>query len=226
MKLNAPNISKLQPIMRKKYLIWNLLVFFNIICSYAQIVNEGIFYISDSTTVYFDSDYTNKSTGTLNNNGSLYFDKTFVNNGKIISPSGGTFYKCTISPEIIISDISINNDKEIDETATNNLFKLFSLEKNRLKYLGQKTRMLQINATLKKGEESENSAYFINKNGSTILTKTNTLIQENNTSDKLNFSISGAVELAPNDFIEIWRQGKDNSNTMPLNVCKLNIEIN
>lgn len=226
LKLDAPNIFKLQAIIRKKYLIWNLLVFFNIICCCSQIVNEGIFYISDSTSVYFESNYTNKSTGTHENEGNLYFDKNFINNGKIISRSGGNYFKCTIDPEINISDISKKNDKEIDDTTAIKLLKLFSLQNNQLKYLGHKSRKIQINMSLFKGEDSEYSTYYISKNSSTILTKTNTLIRVNNTSDKSNHTISGTVELSPNDYIEIWRQGNNDSITVPINVCKINIELN
>ncbi|ULC58057.1 T9SS type A sorting domain-containing protein [Flaviramulus sp. BrNp1-15] len=105
--------------MIKKYLIRFSLIFFNIIC-YSQIVNEGIFQISPLTDVYFENEYTNKSTGVHNNNGDLYLNNNFINDGITTSISGTTYFKSSINPLITISGVSneINlYNLEIDITA-------------------------------------------------------------------------------------------------------------
>ncbi|TXD56324.1 hypothetical protein ES044_17010 [Polaribacter sp. IC066] len=59
---------------------------------YSQIVNEGALKISSSTIVCFQSEYTNKATGTHTNSGDLYVKKDFTNNGTTISSFGTTFF--------------------------------------------------------------------------------------------------------------------------------------
>lgn len=59
---------------------------------YSQIVNEGEFTISASTTVSFLDEYTNKSTGNFINNGTLSLQGNYINNGLITSVSGTTFF--------------------------------------------------------------------------------------------------------------------------------------
>ena len=61
----------------------------SVIC--AQIVNEGILQIQPSTLVYFQNAYINR--GTHKNDGDLYFNSNFENNGITSSASGTTFFK-------------------------------------------------------------------------------------------------------------------------------------
>lgn len=108
--------------MRKNYFFWKSLVFFNVICCYSQIVNEGILHISPTTDVFFESEYTNKSSGLHASNGNLYLNNNFINNGSTASASGTTFFKSSINPLITISGLSnsVNfYNLAIDITATN-----------------------------------------------------------------------------------------------------------
>lgn len=78
-------------------------MFLNIICGFAQIVNEGILGISPSTDVYFENEYTNKSAATHDCNGNLYLNSNFINNGSTASTSGTTFFKSASNPLINVS---------------------------------------------------------------------------------------------------------------------------
>jgi len=106
--------------MRKKYFICNCLILFSFLCSYAQIVNEGILVISSTDNVYFENEYTNKSTGVHDSNGNLYLNNSFINNGATSSASGTTYFKSAANPLVSISGSSnaVNfNNLEIDITA-------------------------------------------------------------------------------------------------------------
>lgn len=99
------------------FLIWCfvLLPFSTI---YSQIVNEGIFMISNSTTVSFQEEYTNKDLSQHINNGELYLQNNFVNNGLTSATSGTTFFNNNsfinqtisgTSQEIEFFNLTINN---------------------------------------------------------------------------------------------------------------------
>jgi hypothetical protein len=84
-----------------------------------------------------------------------------------------------------------------------------SPQDNRLTYLGKKKRTFQISASLSvRGNVNlgDYYAFFIRKNGTTTLTETNTIMRVNVLADITSNSISGTVELEPNDYIEIWGQ--------------------
>ena len=198
--------------MMKKYIIWNALIFFNFICCYSQIINDGILHISDSTIVYFENEYTNKSKGVLSNHGNLYLNNNFANYGTIAPSSGTTYFKCIINPEI--------------NAAAVNLFKISSPQNNRLTYLGKKTRVFQINAALSQNDSLEYYTFFISKNGVTTITETNTLMPVKNTLDKSNNYISCSVELALNEYIEIWAYGQIDSGIKSITVSTLKISLN
>ncbi len=215
--------------MKTKYCIWYCLVFFNVINCFSQIVNEGILHISSSTSVYFGNEYTNKISGNHNNNGNLYLNNNFINNGTTKPLSGTTYFKSSINP--LVNTSGLTNAKnlyniEIDTTPAVNLFKVSSPQNNRITYLGQKTRTFQINAALSnRGNNGAGDycAFLIRKNGATTLTETNTLMQINNTADISSNSISSTVELALNDYIEIWEQRLVVSDTTSITEYSLTI---
>ena len=68
-------------------------------------------------------------------------------------------------------------------------------------------------------------AFFIRKNGLITLVETNTLMRVNNISDINSISISGTVELNPNDYIEIWGQRLVGSGSTSISVFSLNLNI-
>lgn len=108
--------------MRKKYFLCQCLILFNLLFGYAQIVNEGVLQISSTTNVYFENEYTNKTSATLSANGNLYLNDSFINNGVTTSTTGTTYFKSTVNPLLSISGSSNNinfNNLEVDITATN-----------------------------------------------------------------------------------------------------------
>ena len=198
--------------IRIKHIIWIALIFFNSIWGYSQIVNNGILHISDSTTVYFENEFTNKSSGTFSCSGDLYLDNNFTNVGAMPPCIGKTYYKCIINSEI--------------DTIDQNLIKISSPKKTRLTYLGKNPREFQINAALSQKSKSENYTFFISKNGSKMITETNTLKFVENKLDKSIEFISGTVELALNEYIEIWAFGQGNLDFKSINLNTIKISLN
>lgn len=124
--------------------------------------------------------------------------------------------------------LNLAGNTNSNSTTAVNLLRVSSPQNNRITYLGQKTRTFQINAALSiRGNSGTGDyyAFFIRKNGTTTLTETNTLMRVNNTSDISSNTISGTVELAPNDYIEIWGQRLVGTGTTSITVFSLNINI-
>ena len=92
--------------MKQKYLI--------ILCSvlylnaFSQIVNEGTLQVKSSTTVYIGDEYTNKTTGIHNNDGNLYVNNNFINNGSTSANSGTTFFNSSVNDIQTISGSSVD----------------------------------------------------------------------------------------------------------------------
>jgi hypothetical protein len=121
-------------------------------------------------------------------------------------------------------------------TSASNLFRSDSPVNNRFQYLGKKTRTFQVNATLAVRGNSTNSvdkffAFFFRKNGTTTLTPTNTVVRidsQGGGAEIQSVSISGTVELAPTDYIEIWGQritGNANVTNVQLAFFSLNLSV-
>lgn len=152
--------------------------------------------------------------------------------------TGNIYYNGTITTGFIQTvnnqnPFNLQGNSSSNTNTAVNLFRMSSPQNNRLTYLGKKTRTFQVNAALSvRGSDNVGSfyAFFIQKNGTTMLTETNTIMRVNNTSDVVSNSISGTVELAPNDYIEIWGQrlvtntGGPNSTTNIV-VFSLNVNI-
>lgn len=147
--------------------------------------------------------------------GSIYFDGT-ITSGFVQTVTNAT-------------PINLAGDTSTNTTTAVNVMRMSSPQDNRLTYLGNQTRVFQITAALSlKGDSGtgDNYAFFIRKNGTTSLTQTNTLFRVNNTTDITNQSISGTVELAPNDYIEIWIERLTGSGSTSVTVYSLNINLN
>ncbi|MEH6763928.1 MAG: hypothetical protein V7655_05465 [Aequorivita antarctica] len=175
-----------------------------------------------------------------------YTGYNFTNSWTVNSPgipresddvaSGNIYYNGTITTGFVQS-VPDNNALNLLGTTPNlntttavNLFRASSASNNRLTYLGKKTRTFQINASLSvRGNTTvgEYYAFFIKKNGSggTSLIETNTLMRVNTTSDISSNSISGTVELAPNDYVEIWAQRLVGTGTSTITVFSLNVNL-
>lgn len=70
---------------------------------YAQIVNQGTLNIDSSAIVYFENEYLNESTGIHNNDGDLYLNNNFINDGITTSNSGTTFFKSSVNDILTIA---------------------------------------------------------------------------------------------------------------------------
>jgi hypothetical protein len=148
--------------------------------------------------------------------------------------TGNIYYNGTITTGFVQS-VTNNNEFNLSGTSPNlntttavNLFRMSSPQNNRLTYLGKKTRTFQINASLSvRGNTTvgEYYAFFIKKNGLISLVETNSIMRVNNTADISSNSISGTVELAPNEFIEIWAQRLLGSGNSSITVFSLNMNI-
>jgi hypothetical protein len=126
------------------------------------------------------------------------------------------------------SAFNLSGNSNSNTTTAVNLLRTSSPQNNRITYEGKKTRTFQFNAALSiRGNTNVGTyyAFFIRKNGSTTLVETNTLMRVNNTSDISSNSISGTVELAPGDYIEIWGQRLIGSGTDSISVFSLNLSI-
>lgn len=126
------------------------------------------------------------------------------------------------------SELNLSGNSGANTTTAVNMFRSTSPQNNRITYTGKKTRTFQINAALSvRGNSGTGDyyAFFIKKNGTTSLVETNSLMRVNNTADISSQSISGTVELAPNDYVEIWGQRLVGSGTTSITVFSLNLSI-
>ncbi len=96
--------------MKQNYFVLLVLYFICISLGHSQIVNEGILQIKATTTVYFGDEYTNKSTGSHNNDGQLYLYRNFINNGTTTAASSSTthFTSSAAIQEIKGSSLKVN----------------------------------------------------------------------------------------------------------------------
>lgn len=92
--------------MKQNTFISLCLYFLFTLSIFSQIVNVDTLQIKPSTTVYFGDVYTNKVTGTHKNDGDLYLNSNFINNGTTSSISGTTFFKSSINDILNISGIT------------------------------------------------------------------------------------------------------------------------
>lgn len=103
----------------KDYYLLSVL-FITPIFIFSQILNKGTLQIKPSTTVSFVDVYTNDTSGIHNNDGELYINHSFVNNGTTVANSGTTFFKSAVNDSINISgttgDINFYNF-ELDITS-------------------------------------------------------------------------------------------------------------
>jgi hypothetical protein len=114
--------------------------------------------------------------------------------------------------------------KVLGTTTSVSLFRVTSPSNNRLTYTGQKTRRFSAICSLTAMTSSSNISYsfYIAKNG-TVLPESEQTIKISNNTDQQSTAISCTVQLAPNDYIEVWAE--DNTNTTNLTVQTLNLAI-
>lgn len=88
----------------------------------SQIINQGQFKIAASTTVYFQEDYTNATTGNHVSEGDFYLNSNFINHGITSADDGTTYFKSATNSLLTLTGDSqkVNfYNVEIDVTAPN-----------------------------------------------------------------------------------------------------------
>jgi len=126
------------------------------------------------------------------------------------------------------TDANLTGNSNSNTTTAVNLLRMSSPQNNRLTYLGKKTRTFQINATVSaRGLTSVGNfyAFYIKKNGTNTLVETNTVMRVNDLLDVTSNAISGTVELAPGDYIEIWAQ-RLTSSVISTNLAVFSLNLN
>jgi hypothetical protein len=108
-------------------------------------------------------------------------------------------------------------------TTSNNLFRFTTdSQNNRLKYMGGKKRFFIVKGALSFQSTANTTVYiiYVAKNG-TIVNQSKVYISSNSSSDIVAIPLVSTVELAPNDYIEVWAErfsGTGNMLTVSLNL--------
>ncbi|WP_347926351.1 cell wall anchor protein [Pontimicrobium sp. SW4] len=118
-----------------------------------------------------------------------------------------------IAAPIETSITSVNTPVKIAGTTSPlNLFRTESLIDNRLTYVGEKTRFFSYSCALTVTSASNNQDYsfYIAKNG-VILPESKQGRKIATGADKGSITITGVVQLSPNDYIEVWVENNTGS---------------
>ncbi len=159
----------------------------------------GTVFTGTSTT--FINKYT---VGTIKYN---FSDKWFVNSPGLPLESDwvstGNLY---ITTKATTNIAAANTPVKMAGTTTGlNLFRVTSPVDNRLTYTGEKTRFFSYTGSISVTASSNGKrfVFYIAKNG-TVLPESEQSRKIANGADRGSISLSGVVELAPNDYIEVW----------------------
>ncbi|WP_157607912.1 hypothetical protein [Seonamhaeicola sp. S2-3] len=169
--------------VKKIRIIWVFLLALSSFNCFAQVVNEGVLFIADETNMYVENEFLNEEGAVVVNKGAVYLNVKTRKNAQVL-PSGITYFKCSVNPDK--NGFVFENDK---------IFRLSKHYNDRIIYIGEKTRKFKVTAEVK-NESIIDSSVFVIRKSSSELVQTNTLKN----------SIYGEVELANNDYIEIWEQ--------------------
>jgi hypothetical protein len=114
--------------------------------------------------------------------------------------------------------------KVLGTTSSASLFRVTTSGNNRLIYSGKKTRRFQVICSLTGTQGATNIiyAFYIAKNGS-ILNESKQVVKFANSSDQQSVNVCCTVQLATNDYIEVWVENK--TNTTALTVQSLNLAM-
>lgn len=132
-----------------------------------------------------------------------------------------------ISTSATTSFSNVNTKVKVAGTTTpSNLFRVTSPANNRLTYTGTKTRRFQVTCamTAVHGSIFSNKLYtfYIAKNG-VVLEESRQRVRLINNSDQASVSLSCTVQLAKNDYIEVWVE--NNTDNTAVAVQSLNLGI-
>lgn len=108
-------------------------------------------------------------------------------------------------------------------TTSTNLFRFSrGSEDNRLQYLGNKKKFVKISGASSFQASSSSTVYifYIYKNGA-VVNQSKVYVSSNSSTDVLAVPFQTIVEMAPNDYVEVWVQrysGSGNILTVSLNM--------
>jgi hypothetical protein len=118
---------------------------------------------------------------------------------------GAMYISATAVTTIITSNTPV---KVSGTTLAVRLFRVDGGANNRLKYTGTKTRLFSITGSISVSSTLNNTlGFYIFKNGA-MLTSTKSLVRVTSTGESFTAAISGTVELATDDYIELWVENK------------------
>lgn len=141
-----------------------------------------------------------------------YKTGNFSNRWEVESTSLTTEKDDVASGNIYISSTAATNFTVVNTpvkiagtTTAANLFRVTAPVNNRLTYTGRKTRRFQVMCSLSMVSASLNKyfTFYIAKNG-TVLPESRQQMQLILTSDRASITLSCTVELATNDYVEVW----------------------
>ena len=131
-----------------------------------------------------------------------------------------------ISSSAITNIIAANTPIKIaGSTSGLNLFRSSSPSDNRIVYNGTKTRYFSYTGSISvtATENNRRFVFYIAKNG-TILPESEQSRKIANGADRGSISISGVVQLAPNDYVEVWVENINNASDITIESMNLLIK--
>ena len=136
--------------------------------------------------------------------------------------AGGNIYITTpIANPIAFANVP---EKISGTTTAVNLFRMTAPVSNRLVYTGTKTRYFSAIASvsISSAASSKNFSFYIAKNG-VVLPESKQTLRMSSSTDKGSLTISCNVELAPNDYVEVFVE--NNTDLTGITVLNMNMAI-
>lgn len=134
----------------------------------------------------------------------------------------GNIYVSTAAPTTFTA---INTPtKVLGTTTAANLFRVTAPVNNRLTYTGRKTRRFQVICSLSMlaTANNKNFSFYISRNG-VLLPESRQLFRLGSNTDRGTVTLSCTVELATNQFIEVWAE--NNTDNTQITVESMNLAI-
>lgn len=143
--------------------------------------------------------------------------------------SGNIYYNGELNIGYPISSGGLNVPfKLTGGTATANLHRFVTDANNRLIYDGKESATFSVSASLSvRGNDGtgEFFSFFIRKDGTETLKRTNSIFRITNTTNVSSIAINGTVTLQPGEYIEIWGQKLTGSGASSLTIFSQTLNI-
>jgi hypothetical protein len=159
-------------------------------------------------------------TGTFTNPWEV--ESTGVNTQKD-ETSGGNMYITT--PVATTFAVAGTPKKASGTTTSADLYRVTHPMNNRLTYTGSKTRSFHVIASMSVSQNNNNRyfSFYVAKNG-VILPESRQDIKIVSSTDQVSVTLSCRVNLAPNDYIEIWVENQTATTDVTLQTMNLSME--